>query len=154
MMQEHQEYVLAVTKALNETPSPPDGMYLKVQLVADDKETSVLGEWSDEFEKWYFAKRVLLPRSIRENVRFKLSSEKGESAHWIWEGEYKDGKPHVCDGKGSRKSAVRWFFETYRGPLRKYERLVQLCKQENCIAPRHYEKTSHVSRGSDLEEEA
>lgn len=58
MFQDAQEYILAVTKMLNETELPPDpvgNMYIKIELVDDTG--AKFGVWSDEIgpDAWSYS---------------------------------------------------------------------------------------------------
>lgn len=61
MFSDHLEFLARVTNALNHLGDPPDGMYLKVQLVQfEEGEEDILGIWSDEIggDSWYFEGKI------------------------------------------------------------------------------------------------
>lgn len=78
MTQEIQEYVLAVTKALNALPPAPDSFALDVKLVetvsgAEEPQ----GLWLDEFgeENWYFDGDVQRMQTVKVKLKERLSGE-------------------------------------------------------------------------------
>ena len=85
----------------------------------------------------------MLPKRIRDKIRFQQSEKSHETAHWIWTAYSKDdrGKSYgTLSDEGNTAYAHRYVYEKIKGQLREGERLKQVCDAELCVNPNHWIK--------------
>lgn len=84
----------------------------------------------------------VLPKRVRDKIRFRHATQPGFTACWIWTGTVDDGGYGRTSDGAEKLMAHRYVYEHLRAPIPAGTNLKRHCPNTGCVNPNHWELKS------------